>query len=322
MHHGEENPMGEERSSEFGPTEGLLLALYALCVVACVYHVSCAWAQLPFLPIVFILSTLPFTALSLLHAYCRLGGWQTGAFFAITFVGGMISELIGVRTGRIFGAYSYSDQMGWRLLGFVPVIVPLAWFMISYTSYTLVNSILACRNGVVVGRSHARRARVRQAIGYSALGALATTAWDLGMEHQLVASGLWIWEQDGSFFGIPVVNFIGWITTSLILQLAFRLYEIRFSPHRSGLPEARFVDLPVAVYALVWLTTTLVSMSHDHSGPAWVGFFAMGSFVFAATMVKRIRAGQLVREAQHHSETPSQLRVPVSCTKPLTGQDP
>ena len=68
---------------------------------------------------------------SLWHASVALGVRLTLAFVAITTVTSWIFEEIGVATGLVYGPYHYTSTLGpW--LGSVPVLIPLAWFMLVY----------------------------------------------------------------------------------------------------------------------------------------------------------------------------------------------
>lgn len=55
--------------------------------------------------------------------------------FATVILGGFIIEVIGVKTGVVFGPYSYSDGLGWSLLD-TPLIIGLNW-LFSHTARIL-----------------------------------------------------------------------------------------------------------------------------------------------------------------------------------------
>jgi uncharacterized membrane protein len=78
--------------------------------------------------------TLVFVVFSVLHCAVQEGWARTGTFFAISAVVSFLLEETGVRTGLIFGPYHYSDMLGAKL-GHVPVLIPLAWFMMIYPSW-------------------------------------------------------------------------------------------------------------------------------------------------------------------------------------------
>jgi len=106
---------------------------------------------------------------SLWHASCALGVRLTLAFFAITTVTSWIFEEAGVATGLVYGPYHYTATLGpW--LGSVPILIPLAWFMLVYPSYVVANLIghgwpvgtLAAFGGCGPEQRRCRRPRTRR----------------------------------------------------------------------------------------------------------------------------------------------------------------
>jgi uncharacterized membrane protein len=77
--------------------------------------------------------TVVFVLFALTHCLACEGAKRTGVFFALTAVTSYLLEEIGVRTGSIYGPYHYGDLLGVKL-GHVPVLIPLAWFMMIYPS--------------------------------------------------------------------------------------------------------------------------------------------------------------------------------------------
>jgi putative membrane protein len=63
-------------------------------------------------------------------------------------------------------------------------------------------------------------------------------AWDLALDPtRATIQQFWIWENSGGFFGVPLVNFLGWsLTTYVFLQL-FALYLRYYGPQPAALPE-------------------------------------------------------------------------------------
>ena len=160
---------------------------------------------------------------SLWHASVALGVRLTLAFFAITSVTSWIFEEIGVATGLVYGSYHYTATLGpW--LGSVPVLIPLAWFMLVYPSYVVANLIV---DGWPVGTPGGRGHLVRLAL----VGALVMTAWDLVVDPILSGPtvGAWVWERGGSYYGVPLQNSLGWIVTTFTVYLLHRTVERRWT---------------------------------------------------------------------------------------------
>jgi putative membrane protein len=156
---------------------------------------------------------------SLWHASVALGVRLALAFFAITTVTSWIFEEVGVVTGLVYGPYRYTSTLGpW--LGSVPVLIPLAWFMLVYPTYVVANLV---GHGWPIGTPGGRGDLVRLAL----VGALAMAAWDLVVDPILSGPtvGAWVWERGGPYYGVPVQNSLGWIVTSFTVYLLYRSVE-------------------------------------------------------------------------------------------------
>src|ERR1039457_1787512 len=106
--------------------------------------------------------------LTLWHGSHVLGVRRTFTFFAIIAVTSWIFEELGVSTGLIYGSYQYTATLG-PMLGSVPILIPLAWFVLVYTSYGLANLIADRLPGGLAGGR-------RPLIGLVLLGAVVITA--------------------------------------------------------------------------------------------------------------------------------------------------
>ncbi len=176
---------------------------------------------------------------------------------AVIFVFTWLVEALGSATGIPFGAYDYTSRLPLRLIG-VPLIIPLAWAMMLFPAWAVTESILA--------PYYLRLGRFYGWI-YAALAGAAFTAWDLYLDPQMVARGLWVWDSPGGYFGIPWANYLGWWLSAVVLSLVLR-------------PE-RLVNLwLLIIYTLTWLFQAIgLGIFWGQPGPALVGFVIMGIFV-------------------------------------------
>jgi putative membrane protein len=159
-------------------------------------------------------------------------------------------EWVGSTTGIPFGRYHYTDLLQPQLFH-VPLLIPLAWLMMLPTAWAVAY--------LLTGTTEGWR--------FVLVSALAFTAWDFFLDPQMVGWGFWMWDQPGGYFGIPWVNFAGWVLSSALLT---------WLAH----PPAPPVPPLLIVYVITWLLQTMGQLLFwGMPGPALVGFVTMGCFV-------------------------------------------
>lgn len=198
------------------------------------------------------------------------------------------AEALGSKTGVPFGAYSYTDALQPQLAS-VPLLIPLAWLMMVPPAWAIASLIIADRPGSRSALKRTPPAGLPRRLAFVAASALALTAWDLFLDPQMVAWGFWTWEHEsvahGSYFGIPWVNFVGWLlVAALITAVVDSLFLGRpgsdgGAPRHRGLPV-----LPlVLVYAITWILEFIGQFFFwGLPGPALVGFLGMGAVLLWA----------------------------------------
>ena len=186
-------------------------------------------------------STLLFAGFSIAHSSVALGKRRTAVFFAISAVVSWAFEEVGVLTGLVYGKYRYSALLGPKL-GEVPIIIPLAWFMMTYSSWMVAKVLLS---------DSSRSGRPVALPAFAFIAAMVMTSWDVVMDPGMSRAGNWTWEAGGSYLGVPVHNFIGWVVTMLVVYLAAGLAMKRVTgPVPAPIPRW-FLALPVGTYWLV-----------------------------------------------------------------------
>jgi uncharacterized membrane protein len=230
--------------------------------------------RLPKLPSELTLLTAFLALFSLLQAWYSLGGRLTAAFFALSAAISWAYEQAGVATGLVYGAYHYTDYLGSKL-GHVPLLIPLAWFMMIYPSYVLANLAIQSRpTGTPPGAWPLLRLAV--------VSAVVMTAWDLIVDPLLSGpdARAWIWEDGGPYFGIPIQNYFGWLLTTFTVYLVYRALEQRAGPAPLGPLPPTVAAMPVAAYGLMLAADLLSGVVP--AGAAAVGTVAMGIPLVAA----------------------------------------
>jgi putative membrane protein len=243
--------------------------------------------RLPLIPGGLTVITSILALFSVGHAWYSLGGRLTATFFVLSAVISWAYEQVGVMTGLVFGAYHYTGYLGTKL-GEVPLLIPLAWFMMIYPSYVVANLAI---DGRPIGTPSGAWRLVRLA----GASAAVMTLWDLVIDPILSGPSVkaWIWENGGPYFGIPIHNYLGWLLTTFTVYLAYRAIEQRWTGRSSaaagsstpddgstegrGAPEPIgpiVASLPVAAYGLMLAADLLSGVAP--AGLALVGPVAMG----------------------------------------------
>jgi len=212
------------------------------------------------------LTVVLFLGASLAAAWNRSGPRYALCLAGSAFLVGLVSEISGVHTGIPFSTYAYTDALQPQLAG-VPIIIPLAWAMMAYPAW---------RIGELIGNTPLTRALV-------AAGAL--TAWDVGLDPQMVGLGIWVWPNGGLYHGIPLVNFLGWFAVGFVLFGWWALVERdRTHPGDDVLSDL----LGPALFVWTWIGETVAhALFFEGYGVALASFLAMG--VFAVPAILRLR---------------------------------
>ena len=162
-------------------------------------------------------------------------------------------EAIGTATGVPFGVYNYTDTLQPQI-AHVPLLIPFAWLMMLPPAWAVAQRIAADTRG----------------IRFVVTSALAFTAWDLFLDPQMVAWDLWRWSTPGLYFGIPLMNYAGWIIAAILATLIVR-------PDR--LPEIPLL----LIYTITWVLESIgLFFFWGLPGPAVAGFLGMGSILALA----------------------------------------
>ncbi len=119
-------------------------------------------------------------------------------FSAVTFLTGYFIEVVGVKTGMIFGHYFYGKTLGFKILD-VPVIIGINWLMLIYIVGVICNRLNF--SGLIK----------------SLLGATLLTTLDFFIEVVAIKYDFWKWAN----YTPTVQNFIAWFVVSFLLLLLF-----------------------------------------------------------------------------------------------------
>lgn len=106
-------------------------------------------------------------------------------------------ETIGVVTGFPYGSFYYGDALGPKVLGGAPFLLPVTYL-------PLVVGAVAATWG--------SRGRISHIIAAAVLLTLIDGVLDPGA----AALGFWVWLDGGPYYGVPLVNYLGWLLSGIL----------------------------------------------------------------------------------------------------------
>lgn len=193
-------------------------------------------------------------------AVSRANGKQRGAILLLT-IGtyALVVESLAIHTGIPYGNFVYTDLLGTKVFGLTPWTVAFAYPPILFLGYWL-------------ARQYVYRTRY-----IIALTAAIAMCIDLVLDPAAVKLGFWYWLKPGFFYGVPLVNFAGWLVSgaigALIVHLLWR----------------KSVKLPAALcysgLAILWFWT-MVNLFLGQYIPFLVGVFLTGVFIRQLLLAK------------------------------------
>lgn len=184
-------------------------------------------------------------------------------------------ELVGAKTGIPFGAHGYGNELGWKVFGLVPFVIPLSWFHMLVASMALAL------------RFHARPAVTLL------LTALGLFAWDVLMEPGMSAAyPFWYWQSASLWYGMPLSNWVTWLVIGPLIGW------ITWRWSGEAIRGLATDPLPVVQYAVTGLLPLALALQFGLYPAAAVGGAAMFAFC-AAPFLRPVTA------LRPRTETPS-----------------
>jgi len=126
-------------------------------------------------------------------------------WYLITYSLTLLLEIVGVKTGLIFGEYSYGEILGLKVFD-TPLIIGMNWVF-------------------VVAGAYALSSRIFKSSGISILfTGLLGVAFDVILEPVAIKLGYWEWSEGY----IPFQNFVAWFLLSALFGLIAHKFELKF----------------------------------------------------------------------------------------------
>jgi putative membrane protein len=213
------------------------------------------------------------------HAVLTKGWKRSLIMFGLSFIVAFTAEALGVNFGLVFGHYYYTPMLGVSLFG-VPLLAALAWEPIVYAAFCI-SDMLTPRMASLSPLFK----RTTSPLWAAAIGALATTAWDMMIDPIAVSQGWWVWVDGGPYVpyvahGVPIQNFMGWLGVAFVINLIYQQIS-------NGMDQYKSTSLtfygPMTLYCSLFLTAFGVVITIlERPEVALIGMLAMGPFIVIA----------------------------------------
>jgi putative membrane protein len=150
-------------------------------------------------------------------------------------------------------------------------------------------------------------------------------SWDLSFDPVYsTINHSWVWQDGGSYFGVPFGNFLGWLLTTYVFFQLFALYlkgyrDVQSSDRHPSRVERLQAVMFYGLIAAAWnnLTRNVSGTVTDPAGVIWrlqdiyavtglIAIFMMGAFTLVG-LVKLMGVSPAVQDAA--TETPSRSPV-------------
>jgi putative membrane protein len=129
-------------------------------------------------------------------------------------IGSYFAEWIGIKTGSIFGNYSYGKTL-YPIINQVPITIGFAWLVMLFSSFAVVHRYL----GKYVPEN---------IFLFSFCVSMIMVAFDVLMEPAAVKLFYWRWNSNR----IPIQNYLAWYIISYIFStcaLSLKLFQKKIS---------------------------------------------------------------------------------------------
>lgn len=128
---------------------------------------------------------------------------KTVLVFIFIYIIGLLIEIIGVKTGVIFGSYQYGSGLGIKLWE-TPLIIGINWLLLTYTTHSIVNKW--------------KIASIFRIFAASSMMLI----YDLILEQAAPFMDMWSFSD----LEVPLKNYIVWFLLAFFFHTLFTLFKI------------------------------------------------------------------------------------------------
>ncbi|AXT50693.1 carotenoid biosynthesis protein [Aquimarina sp. BL5] len=169
------------------------------------YCVGLALYFMPFTHNLFIVIT-PYTlVLVSIAVFSHHKEWNTKTITILgsIFILGIMIEIIGVATGKLFGVYEYGKGLGVKIAE-VPITIGLNWVFLTYASNGIISKYTSKNIPIIVG------------------AALLMVLYDILLEKAAPLMDMWMFSKNDP----PINNYVVWFLMALIFNWVIQRFKV------------------------------------------------------------------------------------------------
>jgi len=130
-----------------------------------------------------------------------LGLKKAMIFLIIMSIYAVSIETFAIITGYPYSPFVYTNLIGFKLFGYTPYTVPFAYVPL------------------FIGSIYLATLKTKNYWKITLITALLVLTADLVLDPAAVALNFWAYTNQGIFYGVPLMNFMGWILTGILAAL-------------------------------------------------------------------------------------------------------
>ena len=199
----------------------------------------------------------------LYHGYIFWGITNISIFISITFFISMLMEILGEKTGIIFGGkYKYNLELtpGPNLFG-IPIVIPIAWIMLIYMSHNLFCFLGSFDLNRILNNS----------MDVSIIPCIMMVLVDLVLDPIAVDEKRWEWSIRGKYYGVPLLNFFGWFINCLIIWVLFSYFSLTIKTPSNDVEILTY--LPGSIFIFIHLAASRPCFERNLNFPGFLAIF-------------------------------------------------
>ena len=211
------------------------------------------------------------------HASQFWGLNNTVFFFLLGFIISLSGEIIGSKTGIVFGGkYTYAPKYtSGPMIAGVPLLIPVAWTGIIYMSLNF--------STLITAKDFPESMSI-PVIKLIVLASVFTMLLDMILDPIAVDEKRWQWNVPGVYYGVPILNFVSWFGNSLIILVVFAKFHFPVM----GFPESFLLMkyAPGLLFILLPVIAARPCFERNLTIPGFLGIIATMLFFLLMYLVK------------------------------------